>query len=276
MAIDKDLNPIERYVLSSTPLNELNFEVHIVDQCNLNCAGCDHFAPFAKPWFYDVRKYESDIKKIASLFSEDLSKVTYLRLQGGEPLLHPHIVDIMRITRENLPNTVILLNTNATLFERQDDLFWWALKYYNVILNITVYPNVDYSIVFEKQKQYSFEMSDTAMGKRDVMRKDVLDLSGSQDTRTSFLRCFFVNKCIPLRDGKFYICPTAATIRHLVNKCNLNIGEEDYGAIELHSIKSKEELFEKLVHEIPLCRFCKDTIWDIPWSESSRTISDYI
>ena len=32
-------------------------EVHVVNHCNLNCAGCNHFAPLADPWYIDVDVY---------------------------------------------------------------------------------------------------------------------------------------------------------------------------------------------------------------------------
>ena len=34
-------------------------EIHVVDHCNLNCAGCNHFTPLAKPFFIEVKDFEA-------------------------------------------------------------------------------------------------------------------------------------------------------------------------------------------------------------------------
>ena len=42
-----------------------SLEYHITDHCNLNCAGCSHFSPLAKPWFVDPDTFEEEWKEVA-------------------------------------------------------------------------------------------------------------------------------------------------------------------------------------------------------------------
>ena len=61
-------------------------EHHIVDHCNLNCAGCSHFSPLARPWIEDFETFKLDFKQLYNITKGDIHTI---RLMGGEPLLHP-------------------------------------------------------------------------------------------------------------------------------------------------------------------------------------------
>ena len=51
-----------------------NFEVHLIDSCNLNCKCCVHFAPLAKPSsFYLLEEFEKEIKRLSELFGSVLN-----------------------------------------------------------------------------------------------------------------------------------------------------------------------------------------------------------
>ena len=65
---DKDRNYNDRTSLNYIPpyssykyksIYEGNIlEIHLVDHCNLNCGGCNHFSPIAKPWFIDPNYFK--------------------------------------------------------------------------------------------------------------------------------------------------------------------------------------------------------------------------
>ena len=62
------------------------FEIQIVDHCNLKCEGCNHFSNIASPWFMSLEEFTETIK----LLSEKLGYLTKrLMILGGEPFLHP-------------------------------------------------------------------------------------------------------------------------------------------------------------------------------------------
>ena len=70
-----------------------NFEVHLIDSCNLNCKGCVHFAPLAKPSsFYPLEEFEKEIKRLSELFG---GRFGWIHIMGGEPLLNPNINDYL-------------------------------------------------------------------------------------------------------------------------------------------------------------------------------------
>ena len=94
-------------------------EHHIVDHCNLNCAGCTHFSPLVEePWYEDIRIFKQDFTKLA-----EMTDVRLIRLMGGEPLLHPQLCEFLQIVRNLFPNSEIQLVTNGILLkQRRDEL----------------------------------------------------------------------------------------------------------------------------------------------------------
>ena len=47
-----------------------SLEYHIVDHCNLNCAGCSHFSPLAEHWFVDPEAFERDYDILKNKFKD--------------------------------------------------------------------------------------------------------------------------------------------------------------------------------------------------------------
>lgn len=111
-------------------------EVHLVDHCNLNCKGCDHFCPIADKWFADSNSYARDLQQIRKLFS----RIYQICLLGGEPLLHPKIADFLFITRSCFPKADIRIMTNGILLDSMPDSFWDACRETHTWIIFDVYP----------------------------------------------------------------------------------------------------------------------------------------
>ena len=273
MRIINRQNDLNFYEYKTTPKQKLAFEVHLVDHCNLNCAYCDHFAPFAKPNYYDVHQYEKDLKRLRDLFDDDIVEI---KLQGGEPLLHPSLISIFQITRKYYPylgNVKIV--TNGLLLDKQTQFFWDAMDKYRIGLFVSEYQNtgVDYQYYIDKAMDLGLNAG--SFGTREVMRKDYLDLTGRQNQRQSFLTCFLANNCILLRNGYLYSCPTAGTIQFLAKYFNLNITEDMCNPIDIHT-NTREEIVEKLAQDFPLCKFCSKTLYETEWKKSQHSLTEYI
>src|SRR5450759_355359 len=66
--------------------------VEITDKCNITCKGCYRTALAGHKPFDDI--------KTEILFLEKWRNINNVHLAGGEPLIHPDIVDIVRFIRE--------------------------------------------------------------------------------------------------------------------------------------------------------------------------------
>ena len=61
--------------------------------CNLNCAGCSACAPIQSPWFLDLQTLKKDFERLSHLGIT----VKNVGVLGGEPLLHPRIIEIFAV-----------------------------------------------------------------------------------------------------------------------------------------------------------------------------------
>lgn len=80
------------------------------------------------------------------------------KIQGGEPTLHPRLIDFMRITREKFPKSTIFFFTNGILLNKLENgvngNLWQAIKDYDVTLMVTTYPTkLNYKRIDELAKK---------------------------------------------------------------------------------------------------------------------------
>ena len=94
------------------PRKQIVIGVHLVEHCNLKCKGCDNFSPLANEEYVDVKQYKADFERMAELFGDNAERID---LYGGEPLLHPQIIELIRITRDSFPQSPITILTNGIL-----------------------------------------------------------------------------------------------------------------------------------------------------------------
>ena len=253
---------IKRSIGNLTPQCQLHFDVHIVEHCNLNCALCGHFSPLAEESYLDPASYERDCKRLSELFDGEMASILLL---GGEPLLHPQIVEFMRITREAFPVGRIRIVTNGILLPKMTEKFWDACKEYNVEISPSYYPiKFDYDgwgqIAESKGVKYTpFSLPNQTQSKKSwgkvfpicTKRGGTYGLS-----RSNFLRCQDANHCVTLRDGRMYPCDIAAHAFHLKKYFDLDIQLSDRDSVDIYSVGSGSELLEALARPIPFCQYC--------------------
>ncbi len=255
------------------PNGVLWFDYHIVEHCNLNCAGCLHFSSIAKEEYADAQVYRKNLIRIKSIIGERAVNVILL---GGEPLLHPRLTSFFNITKEVMPWMGIVLVTNGALIDKMDDLFWSGVQDNEVVISVTQYPiSVDYDKVFQllEDKQVDYEIN---MGKGEQWSKLNLDNSRNGDCLQSFCDCSMANKCITLtKEGKLFTCPVPAHFHHFKSTFNteMDICKDDY--IDIYDDIDSFEVMQKLATPIPFCRYCgKRTLSN--WSVTRKAESEWL
>ena len=111
-------------------------EIHIVNHCNLNCVSCNHFSPLAKPWFITKDSLQNSL----NLIQENIPNVKHLILLGGEPTLHPDLLELCKIARNIMPNTEISVMSNGKNLTQilKDAKYYQDLQ---ICFSICDYPN---------------------------------------------------------------------------------------------------------------------------------------
>lgn len=245
----------ERQKENITPRLNLQFEMHLVEHCNLNCQMCTHFSPLACPKYTSIDVFSKDMSRIHKLFNDDIS---YIMLLGGEPLLHPMITDFIKVARKKFPYTNIILYTNGLKLPEMNSYFWTICRENNITITLTKYPiQVDYNLIncLLYKNKIAYNYCNTP-GREKKSSHYPLDINGKQSPIDSFINCDMANRCIFLRDGKLYTCPVIPNIHHF-NKYfnyNLEVSHKDY--IDIYQENDRFKIMQFLATPPSFCRYC--------------------
>lgn len=115
------------------PLRVHSLEYPITDHCNLRCANCDHASPLLHDEFASVERFRADLEAVVPVMTAG-----DFRILGGEPLLHPQLLELLRIARAlHIADTVTLI-TNGVLLHKAPVELWECIDR----LWVSVYPGV--------------------------------------------------------------------------------------------------------------------------------------
>jgi len=237
---------------------------------------CDHFSPIAKESFLSPASYESDITRLGKIFDH---QAAYIRLLGGEPLLHPQVLQFFSITRTHFSCCPLELYTNGLLLLTQSEDFWRACREFSVKINVTKYPVCfDYSAAEELAQKHHVEFVYTSEHGEPVKTSWhlPLDVTGGQDPDISFRKCDMGNVCVFLKDGRLYPCTVAPNAFHFNQYFHQKLAVSDNDSINIYTAKA-EEIIEFLAKPIPFCRYCNidSRQENIPWEVSKKKISEW-
>lgn len=114
-------------------LTRLSVDYNLTEHCNLSCYGCDHASPLLAQKFAAVEEFSRDLEALARVFH-----ATELRIVGGEPLLHPQLLQFLEEGRRIGIADRTVLFTNGVLLHQMSGEFWRLIDE----LKISAYPGV--------------------------------------------------------------------------------------------------------------------------------------
>jgi hypothetical protein len=104
-------------------------ETNITIACQNRCISCNHFVPLQKPWFIDPEIVRRDLAMASKLM-----RFGVYNMVGGEPTLHPRIVEIAKIIRDSGITDRIEITSNGQGCKR------WKDELYQSIDDLIVTP----------------------------------------------------------------------------------------------------------------------------------------
>lgn len=258
------------------PLDSIHIEVNINKDCNLNCKGCDHFAPVAEADTLEFDIFERDMKRLSKVMAGHIHRIILL---GGEPLLNEHLLDYVRIARRCMSEAEVFIATNGTLLAKMSDNFWQTLKDNNTGLMVTKYPvKLDYEALrkIAEEKGIVWEYLGSSESGRSLWHFP-LDLTGSQDPVESFIHCVNANSCHTLERGRLYTCSIAPNIKAFNDYFGKNVPLTEEDGIDIYKAESAEEILKLLAQPINFCRYCnvKGRTYDHGWEVSKKDIGEW-
>ena len=255
----------------------IRFEVHLAEHCNLNCVGCSHFSPLAKASFVNIDSFRRDFMRMGELFSH---KCDWIHLMGGEPLLNPDIIELMKIARENFIEGDIQIVTNGILLVQQSEEFWHACHDNNIQIQITHYPiKLDIDKIRLLAEKFGVFLQYFAQdGEKNWFSKTPIDLAGKGSAAKNFMKCWLGNNCIFLRDGKLFTCTRTPNIYLFNEAFHKNVPVTHYDYIDIYSDVTGKEILCRLASHIPACSYCDidNAQRNIQWRVSKKEISEWV
>ena len=258
------------------PLDSIHIEVNINKDCNLNCKGCDHFAPIAEADTLELEIFERDMKRLAEIMAGHIHRIILL---GGEPLMNAQLLAYVKIARQFMPDVEIFIATNGTLLSKMSADFWQTLKDNNTGLMVTKYPvKIDYDALkrITEERGVVWEYLGSSESGRSLWHFP-LDLSGSQQPMESFIHCVNANSCHTLERGKLYTCSIAPNVKAFNNFFGRNIPLKDEDGIDIFKAKNAEEILKFLARPVNFCRYCNvaGRTYDHDWETSKKDIKEW-
>lgn len=259
-----------------TPRTGFRVEVNITKHCNLNCKGCDHFSPVSPVDNMPVELFERDMQEMARIFGDEQGE---FRLLGGEPLLHPQIVDFIQITRKALPQAKIFISTNGTLLKKMTEEFYENCRKLNIAIETTKYPiSLDYDELGEwlRSKGVAHSYIGSSEGGRTLWHFP-LDFTGSKNPRESYLGCRNANTCWTLEEGRLFTCSIAPNLKVFEQHFQKGIHLTPQDGVDIYTANNAEEVAKALALPMPCCRYCdvKKRTYDHEWGISKKDIKEW-
>ena len=244
--------PMERhYPVHQGRIQTRSLEAHIVDHCNLTCAQCCSLSPLLPEWMAATDEVASDLAVAAKVLSPRIFK-----LVGGEPLLHPDIVDILRCVRDAQIAPVISVTTNGLLLGTMSDAFWQATD----ALTISRYPKpgLKSDLVQHIEAQaarFAVKLNWKVQDQFTRMTREPTP-DNAAATQAIYHDCWIRERCHLIRGGMFYTCTRPAHFHTLYE------GRRDFQSdgLALHDGREmRDELLGYLQRETPLqaCFHCQ-------------------
>lgn len=254
------------YIFSSlSGYFNFEFEIPLASHCNLNCQMCTVFSPLAEKSFTDPASIERDLARMRDLFGDE--KI-WLRFVGGEPTLHPQLIDIIGLSRKIHKKALISLTSNGLNTFNLGQEFLDACKSNDIVVLISPYPPVQIDKVLNFYKNNDILAFRTV--KSFTTRQFLLDIHGRQDKNDAFNNCRY--HCNFLLGGSISRCFYPATVRHLNKYYNMHFNVSDNDLLNIHNHDSSE-IIEFLNAPMDFCKYCMNKKAKYFQWEKSRKMS---
>lgn len=115
-------------------LNIPHLETDITTACQLSCVSCNHLVPLWREhgvWRADPDQVRRDLTRLATIMHAHAWGAL-----GGEPLLHPNLMQILSIVRASGISDRIEVWTNGLLLHKMKDDFWYSDCIDEIVLSV--------------------------------------------------------------------------------------------------------------------------------------------
>lgn len=199
------------------------FELHVVEHCNLRCAHCCNMSPFLDRHVLSAGDAGAQCRALAQVVRADVFKI-----MGGEPLLHPDLVGLLREVKSSGISDRVRLFTNGLLLHRMDEPFWRELDH----LTISSYssapvPPRNLELAQQRAREFGFVLNVKGV----TAFSEVLSPQRRDDpqaVRRTYETCWLRHRCLVVRQGVFFKCTRAAYAQEFLSRVQCDAPPADF------------------------------------------------
>lgn len=243
----------ERYLVHEGRIQTWALECHPVDHCNLRCDGCCPLSPHQAESFLDPARLRQDLERL-----EPVLRPSVFRLTGGEPLLHPDLLELIAVARESGISEVVQITTNGTHLLAAPDALFEAVDRVRVSW-YTSAPLSEKTIDRIRERcrtgsaelairEYaSFQELDPPEGERDLAWAE-----------RAFAGCWIRWRCHLVYGGRFYTCTRPPHLEPVLRARGVDRALAKRDGVALDDPFLADSLRRYLERDSPLdsCRHC--------------------
>ena len=178
--------------------------------------------------------------------------IRWIRLLGGEPLLHPDLNDCLKEIRNLFPDIDLYVVTNGLLLKNMSQEFYEICSKAKIKIRVTYYGLTNLNETIHNIKMNDVDIDWYSRIRLNNWHYQHIRLT---DERIDCLkRCKYKNVCNNYKDGKLYLCPHIAYIDDFNRYFGKDIKLDESDYISIDEINSFSELIDKLNNAKP--NFC--------------------
>ncbi len=191
-----------RYEVNEGRVTTWALETHLVDHCNLRCAHCCTRSPELPERFVAIDALARDLERARAVLAPGVFKLT-----GGEPTLHPRLVDALEVVRASGIAPVISITTNGLLAGSLPDAFWRAIDRMTLSLYSSApLPERTLGLIRARCATHDVHLGVKAIDRFQILDAPAGSVRSDEETRATFAACWLRHRCHMLYAGRFYAC----------------------------------------------------------------------
>jgi organic radical activating enzyme len=235
-------------------LKRPSVEYNLTDHCNLRCTACARGSPLLDEKFSSVEQFARELGRLSGALH-----CTELRIGGGEPLLHPQLLDFLRAARASGVADEVVLLTNGVLLHQAPEELWELIDG----MWLSLYPGVTIRIPIAECERLAREHGVKLSVRQADEFSHILLNQRNEDTEAVELvyrACKAAREwsCHTVHEGRFYKCSTAPFTAQRLALLGGRFSENARDFVSLDRPSLPEALSAYLADERPLaaCAFC--------------------
>ena len=192
------------YEIRNGRIHSEKCEINVTEHCNLSCRGCSHLSPVLARHAVDPDVVRRDLSLLAQHY-----RVEWIRFVGGEPLLHPALLDVIAAARSSGIGNAVGIVTNGVRLPSMPPEFWEAVDH----VRVSMYPGKELSA--DQQEACSQRAAAAGVHLRMVRVGEFREPYSELGTTDELLVRRIYESCVlahvernhTVADGYFYKCP---------------------------------------------------------------------